>query len=72
MAEELLGPRGMLGTRGGSRGAGTVAGPHYVQWGPVSITVPNLIVLGLMIATFAVAVWLRLPEEGGREPHRRG
>ena len=40
--------------------------PHYVQWGFVSITVPNLIVLGLMIATFAAAVALRLPEESGR------
>lgn len=36
--------------------------PHYVQWGPVSITVANLVVLGLMIVVFAAAVALRLPE----------
>ncbi len=37
--------------------------PHYVQWGFISITVPNLVVLGLMIVTFAAALALRLPEE---------
>ena len=39
--------------------------PHYVQWGFISITVPNLVVLGLMILVFAAAIALRLPEERG-------
>jgi hypothetical protein len=37
--------------------------PHYVQWGFISVTVPNLVVLGLMIVVFALALALRLPEE---------
>ena len=39
------------------------AAPHYVQWGFISVTVPNLIVLGLMFVVFALALSLRLPEE---------
>ncbi len=39
--------------------------PHYVQLGFVSITVPNLVVLGLMILVFAAALALRLPDEHG-------
>lgn len=41
--------------------------PHYVQWGLISISVPNLVVLGLMIVVFAAAVALRLPEHDGPE-----
>lgn len=37
--------------------------PHYVQFGFISITVPNIIVLSLMILVFAAALVLRLPEE---------
>lgn len=47
------------------RGGWTVGGPHYVRWGFISITVPNLVVLGLMIIVFAVALMLRLPDEHG-------
>jgi len=46
--------------RGVARTGGST--PHYVQWGVVSITVSNLVVLGLMILVFAAAVALRLPE----------
>lgn len=47
--------------------------PHYVQWGLVSITVANLVVLGLMIAVFGAAVALRLPEHRpAGEPSRGG
>lgn len=49
--------------------------PHYVQWGPVSITVANLVVLALMVVVFAAAVALRLPEHHeppGPEPGRAG
>ena len=42
-----------------------MGGPHYVRWGFISITVPNLVVLGLMIIVFAVALMLRLPDEHG-------
>jgi hypothetical protein len=41
---------------------------HYVQWGFVSITIPNLVVLGLMIVTFAAAIALRLPQESDVPP----
>lgn len=41
--------------------------PHYVQWGVLSITVPNLVVLGLMLVVFAAALALRLPEHADRE-----
>ncbi len=37
------------------------AAPHYIRWGVLFITVPNLIVLCLMFAVFAAAVALRLP-----------
>lgn len=40
--------------------------PHYVQWGVLSITVPNLVVLGLMLVVFAAALALRLPEHADR------
>jgi hypothetical protein len=46
--------------------------PHYVQWGFISITVPNLVVLGLMIVAFAAAVALRLPEEHDRQNPEKG
>lgn len=46
--------------------------PHYVQWGLVSITVPNLVVLGLMIVVFAAALALRLPEEHDRPKPGKG
>ena len=50
----------------GSGRMGTAA-PHYVQWGFISVTVPNLIVLGLMFVVFALALTLRLPEERGHD-----
>jgi|GEM_PF-4050265 len=61
--------------RGGVKGAGAVmAGtvPHYVQWGLVSITVANLVVLGLMFVVFAAALALRLPEHRDAESPPQG
>ena len=41
-----------------------------LQWGWLLITVPNLIVIGLMIVVFLIAAIVRLPghkqNEGGR------
>lgn len=34
---------------------------HYLQWGAVKISVANLIVILLMIALFAAAIWLPFP-----------
>ncbi|HVB09736.1 MAG TPA: hypothetical protein VNM16_05145 [Bacillota bacterium] len=34
---------------------------HYVHYGILLISVPNLVVIGLMIAAFVLAVALRLP-----------
>lgn len=55
---------------GGALMAGAV--PHYVQWGVLSITVANLVVLGLMIVVFAAGVALRLPEHQDTGGPRRG
>ncbi len=45
------------------------AAPHYVRWGVLFITVPNLVVLCLMFVVFAAAVALRLPAHGETHPH---
>ncbi len=34
---------------------------QFLQWGIVLITIPNLIVIGLMIVVFALGVALTLP-----------
>lgn len=33
----------------------------YLQWGLIFITIPNLIVIGLMVLVFLVAAIVRLP-----------
>jgi hypothetical protein len=33
----------------------------YLQWGLIFITIPNLIVIGLMIVVFLIAAFVRLP-----------
>ncbi len=33
----------------------------YLQWGLIFITIPNLIVIGLMVLVFLVAAFVRLP-----------
>lgn len=33
----------------------------YLQWGLIFITIPNLIVIGLMILVFLIAAIVRLP-----------
>jgi hypothetical protein len=35
---------------------------QFLQWGIVLITIPNLIVVGLMIVIFALGVAFALPE----------
>ena len=42
---------------------------RIVQWGFIQLSVPNLIVIGLMIATFVLA--LVIPFPGHREPEDR-
>ena len=39
--------------------------PQYIHVGLVLITVPNLIVIGLMLVVFALGVALSLPEPAG-------
>jgi hypothetical protein len=34
---------------------------QYVQWGWILITVPNLVVIGLMIVVFLAAAFVQLP-----------
>lgn len=39
---------------------------HYIHWGLVLISVPNLIVIGLMIAVFLLALVVPMPGHGRR------
>ena len=39
---------------------------HYVHWGVVQISVPNLIVIGLMVLVFVLAVLVPFPKGRGR------
>lgn len=36
---------------------------QYIHFGVILITVPNLIMIGMMILVFAVAVFISLPQE---------
>ncbi|HEX2864513.1 MAG TPA: hypothetical protein VHN99_08080 [Deinococcales bacterium] len=42
--------------------------PQYLQWGVVQISVPNLVVIGLMILVFVLSVVVPYPRgrQGGR------
>ncbi len=37
---------------------------HYFEWGWILITIPNLIVVGLMILVFLAALFVQLPGHG--------
>jgi hypothetical protein len=39
---------------------------HYVHWGVIQISVANLVVIGLMLLLFAVALFLPFPKDRGR------
>ena len=39
---------------------------HYVHWGVVQVSVANLIVIGLMLLVFALAVVLPFPKDKDR------
>ena len=41
---------------------------QYLHFGVILITIPNLIVIGLMIVVFAAAVALSLPQERADQP----
>jgi len=41
---------------------------QYVHFGVILITIPNLIVIGLMLLVFAAAVALSLPQERADQP----
>jgi hypothetical protein len=40
---------------------------HYFDWGFIHISYPNLIVIGLMILLFAIALVAPFPHERGRD-----
>ena len=42
--------------------------PHYLSWGWLSVSVPNLIVIGAMLALFVLALVLPFPK--GRHDSR--
>lgn len=39
---------------------------HYVHWGVIQISVANLVVIGIMIVLFALALVLPFPKGRGR------
>lgn len=39
---------------------------HYVKWGVIQISVANLVVIGIMIALFVLALVLPFPKGKGR------
>jgi hypothetical protein len=39
---------------------------HYVHWGVIQISVANLVIIGIMIALFALAIFLPFPKGRGR------
>ncbi len=44
-----------------------LSGPgHYVHWGFISISVANLVVIGLMVVTFVAAIAIPFRRKGGR------
>ena len=40
---------------------------HYVHWGVVQISVANLVVIGLMVVIFVLAILLPFPRGGERK-----
>jgi hypothetical protein len=45
---------------------------HYVHWSFILISVPNLVLIGVMLGLFAAALVAPFPGHGGATPrHRR-
>jgi ABC-type proline/glycine betaine transport system permease subunit len=42
---------------------------HFVNWGFIQISVANLVVIGLMMLVFVVAIFLPLPSKRSRHDH---
>ena len=36
---------------------------HYLHWGPISISYANLVVVGIMLLLFALALFVPFPRE---------
>lgn len=50
--------------------AGTLDGPaHFLTWGPVQISVANLLTIGIIIALFALALLIPFPKARNRHDH---
>jgi hypothetical protein len=43
------------------------AAGHFLHWGVLQISMGNLIVIGLMVAVFVLALVLPFPGRGGRD-----
>lgn len=44
---------------------------RILEWGFIQLSVPNLIVIGLMIAVFVLALVIPFPSHGGSEDDSR-
>ena len=40
---------------------------HYLHWGVIQISVANLVVIGIMLLVFVLALLLRFPKGRGRK-----
>ena len=40
---------------------------HYVHWGVIQVSVANLVVVGIMVAVFVLALVLPFPKGRGRK-----
>ena len=50
--------------------AGTLDGPaHFLTWGPVQISVANLLTIGIIIALFVLALVIPFPKARDRHDH---
>ena len=45
---------------------------HYIHWHWIYISVANLIVIGLMLLAFVLAILLPFPRHRSKEEHDRG
>jgi hypothetical protein len=45
--------------------------PYYIHWGVIQISAANLIVIGLMVAVFALAVLLPFPKPKPKPTSKR-
>ena len=49
-----------------------VAAGRYLDWGVISISVTNAVIIAVMLVVFVLALLLPFPHHAEEEPERRG